>query len=149
MTYRFEHDPESGVFYIRVRDGDYHETISLGEPGFGSGVDVDAESNVLGFEFLSFEEYVEAIDQAGALEVPERLETTLEEDTSPAEIMATLTPRERKVLQLLAEGLTTQEVAGRLKVSQTTVRQHFRRAMEAFGERSKVESSTRPDTIRS
>ena len=147
MTYGFEHDPESGAFYIRVRDGDYHETISLGEPGFGSGV--DTESNVLGFEFLSFEEYVEVIDQAGALEVPERLETTLEEDTSPAEIMATLTPRERKVLQLLAEGLTTQEGAGRLSVSQTTVRQHFRRAMEAFGERSKVESGTRPGTIRS
>jgi len=110
---------------------------------------VDAESNVLGFEFLSFEEYVEAIDQAGALEVPERLETTPEEDTSPAEIMATLTPRERKVLQLLAEGLTTQEGAGRLSVSQTTVRQHFRRAMETFGERSNVESSTRPGTIRS
>ena len=149
MTYRFEHDPESGAFYIRVRDGDYHETISLGEPGLGAGVDVDAEGNVLGFEFLSFEEYVEAIDHAGALEVPERLETTPEEDTSPAEIMATLTPREREVLQLLAEGLTTQEVAGRLSVSQTTVRQHFRRAMEAFGERSNVESSIRPGIIRS
>jgi hypothetical protein len=43
----------------------------------------------------------------GNLEVPERLEATPEEDTSPAEIMATLTPRERKVLQLLAEDLTT------------------------------------------
>ena len=53
-----EHDPESGAFYIRVRNGEYHETIPLGEPGFGAGVDVDAEGNVLGFEFLSFEEYV-------------------------------------------------------------------------------------------
>jgi uncharacterized protein YuzE len=76
VTYRFEHDPESGAFYIRVRDGEYHETIPLGEPGFGAGVDVDAEGNVLGFEFLSFEEYVEAMDHAGALEVPERLEPT-------------------------------------------------------------------------
>lgn len=66
MTYTFEHDPESGAFYIRVREGDYHETIPLGEPGFGAGVDVDAEGNVLGFEFLSFEEYVEMIDHAGA-----------------------------------------------------------------------------------
>ena len=122
MTDRFEHDPESGAFYIRVRDVDYHETISLGEPGLGAGVDVDAEGNVLRFQFLSFEEYVEAIDHAGALEAPERLETTPEEDTSPAKIMATLTPRERQVFQLLAEGLTTQEVAGRLSVSQTTVR---------------------------
>jgi hypothetical protein len=27
MTYTFEHDPESGAFYIRVREGDYHETF--------------------------------------------------------------------------------------------------------------------------
>jgi uncharacterized protein YuzE len=98
VTYTFEHDPEAGAFYIRVRKGDYHETIPLGEPGFGAGVDVDAEGNVLGFEFLSFEEYVEAINHAGVLEVPERLETTPDEsgageNLSPVEIMATLTPR--------------------------------------------------------
>ena len=32
MPYRFEYDPESGAFYIRVRDGEYHETIPLGSP---------------------------------------------------------------------------------------------------------------------
>ena len=85
MPYRFEYDPESGAFYIRVRDGEYHETIPLGEPGFGASVDVDAEGNVLGFEFLSFEEYVELIDHAGSLEVPERLEPKpVEEDPPPS-----------------------------------------------------------------
>ena len=63
MTYRFEHDPESGAFYIRVREGEYHETIPLEEPGFGAGVDVDAEGNVLGFEFLSFAEYGELVER--------------------------------------------------------------------------------------
>jgi RNA polymerase sigma factor (sigma-70 family) len=150
VTYRFEHDPESGAFYIRVRDGEYHETIPLGEPGFGAGVDVDAEGNVLGFEFLSFEEYVEAIDHAGALEVPERLEPTpAEEDISPAEIMAALTPRERKVLQLLAKGLSNQEVAARLSISQATVRQHFRHVMGAIRASSVRGSGDRPGTIRS
>ena len=148
MTYTFEHDPESGAFYIRVREGDYHETIPLGEPGFGAGVDVDAEGNVLGFEFLSFEEYVEAIDHAGVLEGPERLETTPDEsgageNLSPVEIMATLTPREREVLQLLAEGLTLREIADRLSISRDTVNRHFRRAMEVFGASSTHESSTR------
>lgn len=73
MTYRFEHDPQSGAFYIRVRDGEYRETIPLVEPGFGAGVDVDAEGNVLGFEFLSFEEYAELLACAGgSLEIPDR-----------------------------------------------------------------------------
>ena len=73
MAYRLEHDPESGAFYIRLRDGEYHETIPLEGPGLGAGVDVDAEGNVLGFEFLSFAEYAELIDQAGgSLEVPEQ-----------------------------------------------------------------------------
>jgi DNA-binding NarL/FixJ family response regulator len=113
-------------------------------------VDVDAEGNVLGFEFLSFEEYVEAIDQAGALEVPERLAPTLaEEDISPAEIMAALTPREREVLQLLTEGLTTQEVASRLSISQAAVKQHFRHVVGVFRAHSAKESSSRPGTLSS
>ena len=84
MTYRLEHDPESGAFYIRVRDGKYRETIPLEGPGFGAGVDVDAAGNVLGFEFLSFAEYAELIDQAGgSLEVPEQLKRRPTTRTSP------------------------------------------------------------------
>lgn len=75
MTYRFEHDPQSGAFYVHVRDGAYRETIPLVDPGFGAGVDVDAEGNVLGFEFLSFEEYAGVLARAGGtLEIPERVE---------------------------------------------------------------------------
>lgn len=41
-----------------------------------------------------------------------------------------LTPREREVLQLLAEGQTTKQMAGRLNVSVKTVETHRRRLME-------------------
>lgn len=75
MSYRFEHDPQSGAFYVRVREGEYRETIPLVERGFGAGVDVDAEGNVLGFEFLSFEEYAELLARAGgSLEIPDLVE---------------------------------------------------------------------------
>lgn len=75
MTYHFTHDPESGALYIRLREGRYRETLPLGEPGFGAGVDVDDEGHVLGVEFLSFEEYAEAALRAGGkLEIPERIE---------------------------------------------------------------------------
>jgi uncharacterized protein YuzE len=68
-------DPESGAFYIRVRDGEYEETVPLAEPGFGASVDIDREGNVLGLEFLSFEEYAKLVTRhGGVLELPERIE---------------------------------------------------------------------------
>ncbi len=85
MTYRFEHDPQSGAWYIRVREGAYHETIPLAEPGFGAGVDVDADGNVLGVEFLSFEEYAELVARnGGKLSLPERIEDPATFKLSPA-----------------------------------------------------------------
>ena len=42
---------------------------------------------------------------------------------------AQLTPGERDVLRLLAEGLANDEIAGRLHVSAETVRKHIRKAM--------------------
>lgn len=157
MTYRFEHDSESGAFYIRVRDGEYHETIPLVEPGFGAGVDVDAEGNVLGFEFLSFEDYEELVERAcGSLEVPERLEASsvrdrseTDENLTSVETMVTLTLRERQVLQLLAEGLTNREIAGRLSLSQSTVRVHLRNVMKFLGARNRAEAQTRLTVRRS
>jgi DNA-binding NarL/FixJ family response regulator len=155
MTYRFEHDPESGAFYFRVRDGEYHETIPLGEPGFGAGVDVDAEGHVLGFEFLSFEEYGELVERVGGyLVVPERLETTpngngADEDLAPVESTIGLSPREREVLQLLAEGLSDREIAERLALSQSTVRVSLRSVMKALGVRSRAEAQTRLTARRS
>lgn len=75
MTYRLEHDPESGAIYVRLREGEYRETVPLAERGYGAGVDVDAEGNVLGVEFLSFEEFTELVSRSGgALELPDRIE---------------------------------------------------------------------------
>jgi uncharacterized protein YuzE len=72
MTYRFEHDPESGAIYIRLRDGEISETAPLGDSGLSATVDLDAEGNVLGVEFLSFEEFAELVAGAGGvLELPE------------------------------------------------------------------------------
>ncbi len=71
---RFTHDPESGAFYVRLREGEYHQTIPLIEPLYGGGVDVDAEGNVLGVEFLSFEEFAVLVESAGGTqELPDRV----------------------------------------------------------------------------
>jgi len=52
----------------------------------------------------------------------------------------TLTARERDVLRLLAEGLSNDEIGGRLHISGATVRSHVRKAMAKLGARTRVEA---------
>jgi len=52
-----------------------------------------------------------------------------------------LTPREREILTLLAEGLTSPQVAERLVLSPATVRTHVQNAV------SRLEASTRVQAI--
>jgi DNA-binding NarL/FixJ family response regulator len=51
-------------------------------------------------------------------------------EVSPAPQGAQLTPRQREVLQLIAEGRTTQEIAERLQVGVKTVETHRAQLME-------------------
>ena len=55
--------------------------------------------------------------------------------------MPQLTPRERDVLRLLADGNRTDEVARRLFISPETVRTHLRKAMD------KLEAETRTQAV--
>jgi len=51
-----------------------------------------------------------------------------------------LTPRERQVLRLLADGLTTDQIADKLHISVHTVRRHCQNLMRKLGIHSKVEA---------
>lgn len=65
--------------------------------------------------------------QISNLVVSDYLEHLPEDGQSPAEV---LTPREREVLQLLAEGKSVKDIAAKLKVSIKTVETHRRQIME-------------------
>ena len=69
---KIKFDKESGAFYLTIREGEYSETLDLIDPGFGAYMDIDAEGNVLGVEFLSFEEFAEITENG--LEIPDRVE---------------------------------------------------------------------------
>lgn len=135
MTYRFEHDPESGAIYLRLRAGEIAETVPLAEPGFGAAADVDAAGRVLGVEFLSFEEFAELVARSGGkLDLPERVEgagTSPEPGRRPSgddpdvllRAMSNLEPAQQEVLHLrFMEGLTLTETAKRQGHSVLTTR---------------------------
>ena len=54
--------------------------------------------------------------------------------------LAQLTPREREVLQALAEGLDGREIAGRLRISATTERNHMARILAKLGVHSRLQA---------
>ena len=65
-------------------------------------------------------------------EVPVPMTAPFEPDLARIEALG-LTPRELEVLQLIAEGLSTREMAERLFVSENTVKTHISRVLDKLG----------------
>lgn len=61
----------------------------------------------------------------------------------PESLPEPLTPREREVLQLLAEGLSNKAIAARLEVSEHTVKFHVNALMGKLGAQSRTEAVVR------
>ena len=65
--------------------------------------------------------------------------TNASRPTQPHPALDTLTDREREILALVAEGLSNDEIAGRLVISPATARTHVSRAMVKLGARDRAQ----------
>jgi DNA-binding NarL/FixJ family response regulator len=62
-------------------------------------------------------------------------------ETTAAQRVTRLSPREREVLDLLADGYQGPEIAERLFLSLETVRTHIRNAVGKLGARTRVQAA--------
>ena len=60
----------------------------------------------------------------------------------PPELGLILSPRQREILELVAEGLSNAEIAGRLFLSESTIKQYLHGAYKALGVRNRREAAT-------
>ena len=102
-----------------------------------SGLDSGARGYALKAGAMT--ELVGAIERiaAGGSYVDPRLDRILLSPRATAQVPA-LSPREREILHLMAEGLTAEAVANELNVSVETVRTHVRNAIRKLQARNRV-----------
>jgi DNA-binding NarL/FixJ family response regulator len=116
--------------------------------GIASGATLAAalEAGCAGFVMKEgrFTELVQTIRAvvAGEVRVPQSLVDALATHLRPrpATLGADLTPREREILELLADGRSTTDMVRELTVSVHTVRNHIRNVMAKLQARSRLEA---------
>jgi DNA-binding NarL/FixJ family response regulator len=70
----------------------------------------------------------------------ELLRHWLDEQRPPE--LSTLSARQREILESVTEGLSNAEIAKRLFLSESTVKQHLRGAYKALGVRNRIEAAS-------
>lgn len=105
---------------------------------------LDSGARGLALKAGAHQELAEAVRTiaAGGTYIDPRLSAQLAAASAPSGEAGGPSAREREILQLLAVGLTGEEVAERLVLSPTTVQTHVRNAMRKLGARTRVEAIT-------
>ena len=76
----------------------------------------------------------------GSLITPRTIATLLDKRRAMDTQLESLTTREKEVLRLMAEGMSSRDIARRLGISYTTVRTHIRSLGSKLGVHSKLEA---------
>jgi DNA-binding NarL/FixJ family response regulator len=147
-------DADVAIVDIRLPDGsgiDLTRTLVAAHPGIGvilytGDADVDLllsglDSGARGYALKagSMEELIGAIERitAGGSYVDPRLDRILLSPRATAHVPQ-LSPREREIMHLMAEGLTAEAIGAQLGVSVETVRTHVRNVIRKLQARNRV-----------
>ncbi len=90
-----------------------------------------------------YSDMVEVVKATGR-HLPQRLVEAMIAQPSLSQkdqLLASLTPREREVLELLARGYTNREIAATLVIAEVTAKVHVRRIIQKLGVRSRTEAA--------
>jgi DNA-binding NarL/FixJ family response regulator len=124
--------PETKLIFLTREDSDAARFAAL-------------ESGASGFIHKSraAAEVVDAIRVVaggGTLITPRTIATLLNKRRAMDSQLESLTPREKEVLRLVAEGISSRDIGSRLGISYTTVRTHIRSLGSKLGVHSKLEA---------
>ena len=86
---------------------------------------------------------IRKVAQGGSLFTPRSIAQLLDSRREANAQLERLTGREKEVLGLMAEGISSREIANRLGISYTTVRTHIRSLGSKLGVHSKLEAIAR------
>ncbi|WP_062070001.1 response regulator [Demequina sediminicola] len=137
--------PEARVVILTTFDDDeyVYEALKAGASGFllksveGDAL-IDAVRVIAGGEALLAPEVTRTVIERFASAQPSPADP--ENYTPPAEAIGDLSEREVEVLQLLARGMSNQEIAEELWVSATTVKTHVSHILTKLGVRDRVQA---------
>lgn len=129
---------------VRATLPDTSVLILTGDPSVATLSDV-ARSGAVGHltKDRPFEEVVEGVRSAALGEIlfaPSELQRLLLERESRPRPLEPLTARELEVLQLLAEGASTNQASERLGISSATLRAHVQAILRKLGAHSRLEA---------
>ena len=83
---------------------------------------------------------IRTVAEGGSLFTPRSIAQLLNSRREVETQLERLTPREKEVLRMMAEGVSSREIASRLGISYTTVRTHIRSLGSKMGVHSKLEA---------
>lgn len=83
---------------------------------------------------------IRTVAKGGSLFTPRTIAQLLNSQREAEAQLERLTPREKEVLRLMAEGTSSRDIAARLGISYTTVRTHIRSLGSKLGVHSKLEA---------
>lgn len=124
--------PETKLIFLTREDGDAVRFAAL-----------EAGASAFIHKSRAAQDVVDAIRVVaggGSLFTPRIIASLLNTRRETDSQLERLTPREKEVLRLMAEGTSSREIAGKLGISYTTVRTHIRSLGSKLGVHSKLEA---------